>query len=473
MRRVRCNTPTRRPFLRILTSIRQKPRRNVHVLHTSSLVRLISQNSVGLFVGVDSFENAKSESRMMRRFFVIWSAQASSIIGSQLVQFALVWWLTIETGSATVLAFATMMALIPVIVVGPFVGPLVDRWNRRWVMIFSDASIAAATMVIVLLFSLDIVDVWHIYVLMFVRGSGGAFHFPAMMASTSLMVTKKHLARVGGMNQALSGAVNIVAPPIAALLIVLMPMYAILSIDVVTALIAITPLLFLKIPQPVRRAEATEKLTVIDDMRAGFRFLRSWKGAGVLIVMVMIVNLVLTPTMSLTPLLITSHFGLGVEEFALFEAVEGLSLLLGGISLGIWGGFKKKAVTMLFAGPMAGLGTMAVGLCPSDAFYIALIGIFSAGFMIALVNGSAQALMQATIPPDMQGRVFSLVMSGSAAMAPIGLAVAGPVADAFGVPIWYVAAGVTLTVVMACGFLIPSLLRMEDTVGWNASIEEL
>ena len=158
------------------------------------------------------------EKRLMRRFFVIWGGEACSLVGSALVQFALVWWLTIETGSATVLAFAMMMAMLPQIVIGPFAGALVDRWNRRHVMIFADIGIAFATVILIALFALDVVQVWHIYVVLLVRSAGGAFHWPAMSASTTLMVPKKHLARVGGLNQAISGAVSIVAPALGAIL---------------------------------------------------------------------------------------------------------------------------------------------------------------------------------------------------------------------------------------------------------------
>ncbi len=192
------------------------------------------------------------EKRLMRRFFVIWGCQASSLIGSALVQFALVWWLTIETGSATVLAFAMMMAMLPQIVIGPFAGALVDRWNRRHVMIFADIGIAFATVILIALFALDVVQVWHIYVVLLVRSAGGAFHWPAMSASTTLMVPKKHLARVGGLNQAISGAVSIVAPALGAILIMALPMWGVLSVDVLTAIVAVAPLLVVNIPQPVR-----------------------------------------------------------------------------------------------------------------------------------------------------------------------------------------------------------------------------
>src|SRR4030042_661907 len=148
------------------------------------------------------------EKRLTRRFFVMWGCQAPSLIGSALVQFALVWWLTIETESATVLAFAMMMAMLPQIVIGPFAGALVDRWNRRHVMIWADLSIALATAVLIVLFAADIQQVWHIYAILFVRSAGGAFQWPAMAASTTLMVPKKHLARVGGLNEAIQGAVS-------------------------------------------------------------------------------------------------------------------------------------------------------------------------------------------------------------------------------------------------------------------------
>src|SRR4030042_3681335 len=131
------------------------------------------------------------EKRLMRRFFIIWGGQACALIGSALVQFALVWWLTIETGSATVLAVAMMVAMLPQIILGPFAGALVDRWNRRHVMIFADAGIALATVVLIILFAMDVVQVWHIYAVLLVRSAGGSFHWPAMAASTSLMVPKK------------------------------------------------------------------------------------------------------------------------------------------------------------------------------------------------------------------------------------------------------------------------------------------
>jgi DHA3 family macrolide efflux protein-like MFS transporter len=417
--------------------------------------------------------DSTDEKRLMRRFFIIWGAQAGSLIGSALVQFALVWWLTIETGSATVLAVAMMVAMLPQIVLGPFAGALVDRWNRRHVMIFADAGIALATVALIILFAMEVVQVWHIYAVLLVRSAGGSFHWPAMAASTSLMVPKKHLARVGGLNQAISGAVTIAAPALGALLIMTLPMWGVLSVDVLTAIVAISPLLFIKIPQPARsKDDSGRKASVLGDMKEGLVFLRSWRGAMILLLMTMVINLLFAPAMSLMPILVTSYFDGGVVEFATMEMAIGASFLLGGIGLGVWGGFKSKIVTMLVSGVLAGIGVVVVGIVPPEAFYIAVGGMFFAGLMISIVNGSAQAVMQAAIPPDKQGRVFGLIGSVSVAMTPLGLAVAGPVSDLLGVQIWFIVAGLGLSLVMAGGFFTPSVMHIEDRVQQTVVVEE-
>ena len=115
-----------------------------------------------------------------RRFFTVWTGQAFSLFGSALVQFALIWWLTQESGSATVLAVATVVGMLPMIVLGPFAGALVDRGNRRLIMIFADATIAVFSLLLAYLFATGIVQIWHVYAIMAVRSLGGAFHFPAM-----------------------------------------------------------------------------------------------------------------------------------------------------------------------------------------------------------------------------------------------------------------------------------------------------
>jgi DHA3 family macrolide efflux protein-like MFS transporter len=204
------------------------------------------------------------------RFFTIWTGQAFSIFGSQLVQFALVWWLAQKSGSATILAIATLVGMLPQIVFGPFAGALVDRWNRRLILIIADSSIALFSLLLVWLFATGRVEIWHVYAIMAIRALGAAFHFPAMAASTPLMVPDEHLTRINGINQSLQGLMALVAPPVGALLISVMPTQSVLLIDVGTAMLAVLPLFFFSIPQPKRKTSvALEKPSLFQASVAG------------------------------------------------------------------------------------------------------------------------------------------------------------------------------------------------------------
>ena len=398
-------------------------------------------------------------------FFTIWTGQAVSLIGSNLVQFALVWWLTKSTGSATILAFASIVAVLPQVFLGPIAGALVDRWNRRLVMMVADSVIALAVVVLAVLYALDAVQIWHIYLLMFIRAAGGAFHWPAMQASTTLMAPEEHLSRIAGLNQTLAGVANIVAPPLGALLFSILPIQGILAIDVGTAVLAIVPLLFVAIPQPERKEAPEERLSVLADMREGLRFVWGWPGMMMIMVVATLINLLINPGFALLPIMVTDHFGGGALELAGLQSAWGIGLVLGGITLGVWGGFKRRIVTGLLALTLMGVGVTVLGLTPATAFTLALGAMFFGGFMNPIANGSLFATLQATVPPEMQGRVFTLAMSGSAAMSPLGLAIAGPVADALGVQIWFLIGGLA-TVIMGVGsFFIPSIMQIEDKAG--------
>jgi DHA3 family macrolide efflux protein-like MFS transporter len=407
---------------------------------------------------------AATRERSMAPFFVIWTGQAFSLIGSRLVSFALVWWLTRETGSATVLAVASMVAMLPQVLLGPFAGALVDRWDRRIVMMVSDGLIALATLGLAALFALQVVEIWHIYLLMAFRSAGGAFQWPAMQASTSLLVPERHLTRVGGMNQMLQGVGNIVAPPLGALLLTLLPTQGVLSIDVLTAVLAIGSLFFVAVPQPVR--EETEGSAgvrrVLDDLRAGLRFVRDWPALMIAIGMGIAINMLMAPALSLVPLLVTEHFGAGALELGWMQSALGIGMVVGGFTLSIWGGFRRRVVTALAALVLRGLGLALVGLTPGDALAFAIGATFFTHLMTPIIDGSLFAMLQATVPPGMQARVFTLMTSGMGATVPLGLALAGPVADALGVRFWFVIAGLTTMLIGAGGFFLRPLMQMEE-----------
>lgn len=399
------------------------------------------------------------------RFFTIWGGQAVSLFGSALVQFALIWYITQQTHSATALAMATLAGMLPQVLIGPFAGVLVDRWNRRWIMVFADAAIALTTLALAALFALGVVQIWQIYLALMIRSAGGAFHYPAMTSSTTLMVPKQHLARIAGMNQTLQGLMGIVAPPVGALLVSILPTQGVLMIDVTTALVGIAPLLFLSVPQPVRQdvkaGETKPSSSFWSDAREGLRFITSWPGLMIIVLMAIVLNGLLTPTGSLMPLLVTKHFGLGPLSLGLTETFWGIGMILGGVILGAWGGFKRKIVTSLMGVAGIGLGTLLIGVAPSGMFPLALAGMFFLGFNIVFANGPLQAIFQTVIPPEKQGRVMSLISSMVIAITPLSLLIAGPLSDRIGIQIWYVISGVVCVVLAVAGFFIPAVMGIE------------
>lgn len=407
-------------------------------------------------------------SRQMRPFLVIFGGQAFSLFGSRLVQFALVWYLTSQTGSAQVLTTASIAAIIPQVVIAPFAGALVDRWNRRRVMMISDSLIAAAILVLAVFFVFDKVEVWHIYIVMLFRSAGGAFQWPAMQASTSMMVPKGHLSRVAGLNQSLQGLVAIVAPPAGALLLELIPIQYVLAVDVATAVFAVGPLMFIAVPQP-ERGDVSAR-SVLTDMREGLGWLWSRKSIVAIMGIALMINLVTTPAFTLLPLLITTYFKGGALELAWVQSANGIGMILGGIALGVWGGFKSKSRTAFSALLIGSLGLLGFSQTPADLFLLGVAFVFVFGFMNAIGNSSFFSVLQVVVPPEIQGRVFTLVMASSTAVSPIGLVIAGPMAEMFGIRLWFVLAGITILIGSLMGFIIPGLKDLEKA--FEAATEE-
>jgi DHA3 family macrolide efflux protein-like MFS transporter len=397
-------------------------------------------------------------------FISFFTGQAISLFGTQLVQFALIWWLTSSTHSATVLATATLASLLPGVILAPAAGVWVDQWNRRWVMILSDSLAALASVVLIVLFAVGQAQVWQVFILMFIRATGNAFQLPAMMSSTSLMVPEDHLMRVSGYNQSLAGAMNIVAPPVGALLLQTVPMQAILSIDVVTALVGVAPLFFIHVPQPApRHADAASARAAFwPDLRAGLRYVLAWPGLMVLLGMALVLNFMFNPTAALLPILVAKHFGGGALQLATLDSADGVGIVVGGLALGVWGGFHRRIFTTLIGVVGLSLAFGSLGLLPPSLFWVAVGAMFVGSVMQVMTNGPILAIMQATVAPDMQGRVFSLITALATGISPIGLIVAGPMADAFGPRSWFVVAGVVGILMGVAGFFIPALVHMED-----------
>lgn len=400
------------------------------------------------------------------RFFTIWGGQAFSITGSQLVQFALIWYLTVDTGSATVLATAAMVGTLPQVILGPFVGTLVDRWNRRRIMLLADSTITLFTILLALQFALNDVAVWHIYVVMFVRSLAGSFHGNAMSASTSLMVPVEHLTRIQGLNQMLNGGLNVVSAPLGALLLGILPIQSVLLIDVGTALLAILPLSFIRVPQPERLAGGKgpegAQATIWQDFQAGYRYFLSWPGLLLVGLMTVGINFTVIPAYSLLPLMVREYFGGNVVQLSWVESAMGIGIIAGGAWLGFWGGFKRKMLTSMLGLMGMGVGTLMMAIAPPSALLMAVAAALCVGIMTPITMGPFYAVIQSVVEPDMQARIITLLSSVGGGMAPIGLMIAGPVADHAGIKTWFFLGGILCVLMSVAGMLIPAVMNIEN-----------
>ena len=394
------------------------------------------------------------------RFIPLWVGQALSLLGSQLVQFAIIWYLTQTTNSATTLAIASMMGLLPQVLLSPFIGTWVDRGNRRLILIAADSTVALATLALAVLFAAGLIQVWQIYLALFIRAVAGGFHQSAFGASVVLLVPKEHLARVQGFNQALYGGLNILSAPFGAYLLAVIPMQGILGIDVGTALMAVLILLFIQIPQPESRAATPS--TFWQDFRAGFRYVATWRGLVILLGLVMVINFFYSATEPLTPLLITNHFRGGASQLGWWLSSFAIGTILGGLVLGMWGGFKRKVVTAQLGLILMGISTAIVGIVPSDLFIVGLIANSAVGFLLPIINGSFGATLQTVIAPEMQGRVFAFILSAAMLVSPLALMIAGPFADAFGIQLWFLIAGLSCVMMGAFGLFSSDVMNMEN-----------
>jgi len=402
-------------------------------------------------------------------FFPMWAGQAVSLVGSRVVQFALIWYLTQQTGSATVLALATLVGIVPEIVLGPIAGIFVDRWDRQIVLIAADGLVALAAWWLAYLFWNGSVQVGHIYIILFVRAVAGSFHWPAMQASTSLMVPQSQLARVNGLNQAVNGGLTILGPLLGAFLLGLMPLYGIMMVDVGTAILAILPLMFIRVPLPARTETDSGQESVWRDLRQGLEYIVHWRGLTIIIGMAMVTRLLMMPAFSLLPLLVSEHFGGSAAQLGFLESVLGVGMLFGGLILSLWGGFRHRIYTTLAGIVFLGFGLLVLGIVPADLFALALMCTFFIGLAVPFIDGPLMAILQATVAPEVQGRVFTLMGSLISLATPIGLIIAGPLSDIVNIRIWYVVAGLTYVLIGAALFFVPDVIQMEDRGQGNSA----
>lgn len=394
-----------------------------------------------------------------KTFAVIWSGQLFSILSSAVVGYAVIFWLSLETGSAEVLAIAAIAGMLPQSLLGIVAGTYVDRWDRKRTMIFADGFIALCTLALAVLFWLGSAHTWHIYILLACRSVGSAFHMPAMQASVPLLAPESQLTRIAGVNQVISSLSSIAGPALGALLITLTDMGTILLLDVAGAAVACTTLLFVRIPNPSREQCQAH---ILREIREGFTAILSVKGLPWLFLLAILVLFFIMPVGVLFPLMTLQYFGGGTFEMSLVEIVWGGGSLLGGAIMGMRSYPVNKVVLINLMYWIAGLSFLISGLLsPAGFFWFALLAAV-AGVSASVFNASFIAVVQTRIDAGVLGRVLSLYFSLSLLPSALGLLGTGFLAEQVGLTATFIAAGSIICLLGTVGFFIPSLMRLGE-----------
>lgn len=392
-------------------------------------------------------------------FAIIWTGQLFSTLSSAIVGYAVVFWLSVETKSAEVLAFATIAALLPQLLIGPFTGVYIDRWNRRKIMISADMFIAACTLIMAFLFIRGDVPNYLVYLLLALRSLGAAFHVPAMQASVPLLAPESELIRINGVNQVIQSVSTIAGPALAALLITAFNMTWVLMIDVVGAVIAIFTLLLVHIPDPPRKENAPEP-HFFREIHEGLREIYIRPGIMWLFIVIVLQFFFIMPVAALFPLLTIEQFSGSTYQMSIVEVGWGLGTLLGGAMLGIKT-YRLNRITIInLTYVVLGITFALSGILPPSGFWFFVAFTFVGGISMAIYSGVFMTVMQTTIDPAALGRVLSFYGSFTMLPSMIGLLQTGFIADSIGVPNAFLISGIMIILLGFGSFFIPAIREM-------------
>jgi DHA3 family macrolide efflux protein-like MFS transporter len=363
----------------------------------------------------------------MPAFSVVWIGQLVSLIGTALFNFAIGIWLYQQTGLATTFTAMIFFSNIPRVILSPFAGALVDRWNRKLTMMISDLATGTTTIIIFFLMWSGSLEIWHLYALMAISGAFESFQFPAFSSSITLLVEKRHFARTSAMLSLAEEGSRVLAPILAAALIVVIKLEGIILIDIITFAAAIVTLLIVPIPQP-KQTEAGKNAArgLLKEAGYGFRYFLANPSLLGLQINFFMVNLLAMSTALRTPMILART---GNDEVALgiVASITAIGGVLGGVVMSIWGGPRRRIHGVLGGLILVNVGRAIMGL-GHEVVVWSITGFFVL-FFIAVCNASNQAIWQSKTPPDVQGRVFAARRFTGQLSIPLAGLIAGPLSD--------------------------------------------
>lgn len=391
----------------------------------------------------------------LKNIILFLSSQTISLFGSAIVQFAMMWYITLSTESGVMMTLYILCAFIPTFILSPFSGVLADRFHRKMLIIVADGLIALATLILAILFMMGYESIWFLFLLVGIRAIGSGIQNPAIGAILPQIVPKEKLTRVNGINGSIQAVIMFISPMVSVPLLTFTPMQVIFLIDVFTAAIAIGTLLFLlKIPKH-QKASNLGTNSYLSDFIKGIQFINQYKYLKVFFIFFAIFYILMAPPNFLTLLQIPRSFGDDYWRLSAVEISFSAGMIIGGGLIATWGGFSNKIKTMGLAGILMGICSLAFGVVPIFWLYLSFMVLY--GVALPIFTTPANVLLQENIEEGYLGRVFGIMGMISTSMLPIGMLIFGPIADYVQIETLLIGTGISL-IVLAIVFSMNKVL---------------
>lgn len=387
-----------------------------------------------------------------KTFLVIWSGQAFSLLGSSAAQFAVIWWLTLQTGSPAVLALASIAGILPIAIIGPFAGVWVDRLSRKTVMLTADLFVAAASAVLAISFFSGNPPTWLIYLILFLRSVGSVFHSLSFQAAMPMLVPTSELTRIGGWNQFILSGSLMLGPALGTFIMTVLSLPFVMLVDIAGAVIAAVTVAAVKIPDPEPDRNGTPN--IISEMLDGLKVINQNKPLKAITVPIMLASIIYVPVGSFFPLMVNVHFGGTAWHASIIEFVFAGGLLVSSLILGVWGGIKNKFLMINLSIGTLGAALAGAGLLPPSAFFVFGLLTTIMGMTGSFLTVPYTAYVQSIVPPASLGRVLSILSSMMTLAMPVGLFFAGSLAETMGIANWFLYSGILVVLTALLGYIM-------------------
>ncbi len=411
--------------------------------------------------------------KTFKEFIFFWVGQLFSLLGSMVVHFVIIWWLQVKTESPTVLSLGQFFYFLPMLLFMPIAGVLTDKLKRKNIILVVDSLQAYATLILIIFFIFDVTSIWLIFLFIGLRSIFQAFHQPAVASITPTMVPKDKISRINSVNFLFIALVQLIGPALGAFLWQFFTIDQILWVDVITFLIALIPLIIIKIPFVRDHSDQKEKNGFIKDFKIGFVALKAVPGLVILLIMSIFVNFLTQPLGTLMPYYVNTIHG-GLEfEYALVLIFLQVGMIGGAIITSLKKEWKHKIPIMFYVLAFAGVGYAILALIPKGFFILIGITLLTVGLVVPFINILYSTILQTKVPQDKLGRVISIDTTLSMIISPLGSVIAGPIAELIGIQLLFLICAITMIIFSLSLYFFTSIRHIDYSIHIEPIVPEI